>query len=1081
MKKSCLVAAMLLSLAATDVVAQNKQKNEITPIVPSAEVLNREFGSHDRASFLSPDKIFYPETWFHFIGGNVSKEGITADLEAIAGAGIQGIHLFHGQFGGKWPETGEDITCLSEKWDDAVKYTAEECKRLGLSFTMQNCPGWAMSGGPWIKPENAMRDLVHSRTDVQGGEVNVKLPIGEPSAEDWRDYRDIAVVAFPTPPNDTGKPLVPKSVVGSGDHTWMELFTGKRIIFPRGGETHWAELTFDEAVVIRGVEFPPLAPYDQQWCYEPDIHFTVYALMEDGTREAIVDADIPQTNWQDYRHLTFACPKVAPTSKFRVEIETAHDIPLGNIYFYTGVRKNNWEAETAWTLRAYERTGDDITYSKEECVQGDKVIDISEYMDSEGNLKWTAPDNNGWTILRTGHVNKGARNAPAPPEGTGWECDKLSTEGPDAHFAGYIGRLTEGALQGGLLQSMLLDSWECYSQTWTPKMEQEFKEYAGYELRKWIPALWGYVVDDVDTTSRFLLDWRNNIGRLFVEKFYKRMAELGRQQGLTIRYETSAGDVFPADCMEYYKYADVPMCEYWQPFTPSYVGALEFKPIKPTASAARIYGKPRVAAESLTSFTLTWDEHWQMLKEVVNFNAIEGVTHNVFHTYTHNPQIDFKQPGTSFGAAIGTPFLRGQTWWKHMPELTAYLARCTYMLERGKPVSDVLWYLGDEVAHRPDQECPFPAGYKYDYCNPDVLLNRLTVKDGKIVTPEGIGYSIMWIPDTKRMLPETLKKLRQLIKQGAVVVADAPKSVATLRGGKRAERRFNRFVRKIWGKSEAGVIKHIGKGAILSGVELEKALVIFGVKPDVQGDVRWLHRYADGADWYFVTPQRGQSFDGEVKFHALGNVEIWDPVTGECRSVASTSNGEYTSVNLSLPNAGSCFVVIHNDEQQPVAKSFEVAEEQTINGEWTLSFPEGWGAAPQVKVKELKPWKDLNLSAEGKAFSGSVKYTTKFTAEKSDNIVLDLGKVDMIAKVKLNGNTLRTLWCAPYSLDISDAVAEGENELEIEVTSTWFNRLVYDASLPESERKTWTISGPSADKPLRESGLMGPVKLVYGK
>lgn len=1071
---SLFALASLLCGASVSANAQNA-------MLPDRELLAREFDSADRKQFLSPDKVFYPETWFHFIGGNVSLDGITADLEAIAGAGIQGIHLFHGQFGGKWPETGEDITCLSEKWDDAVKYTAEECKRLGLSFTMQNCPGWAMSGGPWIKPENAMRDLVHSRTDVEGGEVNVKLPIGEPSREDWRDYRDIAVVAFPTPKNDTGKPLVPKSVKGSGDHAWMGLFTGKNIIFPRGGETHWAELTFDEPVVVRGVEFPPLAPYDQQWCYEPDIHFTVYAIMDDGTRQTIVDADIPQTNWQDYRHLTFACPKVAPASKFRIEVDTAHDIPLGNIYFYTGVRKNNWEAETAWTLRAYERTGDDITYSAEECIQGDEVIDISEYMDSEGNLKWTAPDNNGWTILRMGHVNKGARNAPAPPEGTGWECDKLSTEGPDAHFAGYIGRLTDGALQGGLLQSMLLDSWECYSQTWTPKMEQEFKEYAGYELRRWIPALWGYVVDDVDATSRFLLDWRNNIGRLFVDKFYKRMADLGHEQGLLIRYETSAGDVFPADCMEYYKYADIPMCEYWQPFTPSYVGALEFKPIKPTASAARIYGKPRVAAESLTSFDLTWDEHWQMLKEVANFNAIEGVTHNVFHTYTHNPQIDFKQPGTSFGAKIGTPFLRGQTWWKHMPELTNYLARCTYMLERGKPVSDVLWYLGDEVAHRPDQDHPFPAGYKYDYCNPDVLLNRLSVEDGKIVTPEGVAYSIMWMPDTKRMLPETLKKLHSLIKQGAVVVADAPKSVATLRKAKRSERRFNRFVRKIWGKSEAGIVKNIGKGAILSGVDIEQALAVFAIQPDVQGGVRWLHRCAEGADWYFVTPQRGQSFDGEVKFHSLGNVEIWDPVTGECRSVESSAEGEYTSVNLSLPNAGSCFVVVHKGVQLPVAKAFEEVAEQTIDGEWTLSFPEGWGAASQVKVKELKPWKDLNLSAEGKAFSGTVTYTTKFTAEKSGNVQLDLGKVDMIAKVKLNGKTLRTLWCAPYSLDISDAVIEGENELEIEVTSTWFNRLVYDASLPESERKTWTLEGPKADNALRESGLMGPVKLVYGK
>lgn len=1049
-------------------------------MLPDKKQLARKFDSKDRKLFVSPEKVHYPETWFHFIGGNVSLEGITADLEAIADAGISGVHLFHGQFGGKWPETGEDITCLSEKWDDAVKYTAEECKRLGLSFTMQNCPGWAMSGGPWIKPENAMRDLVHSRTDVQGGEVNVKLPVGEPSAEDWRDYRDIAVVAFPTPKNDTGKPLVPKSVKGSGDHAWEGLFVGKNIIFPRGGETHWAELTFEEPVVVRGVEFPPLAPYDQQWCYEPDIHFSVYAIMNDGSRQAIVDADIPQTNWQDNRHLTFACPEVAPTDKFRIEVQTAHDIPLGNIYFYTGARKNNWEAETAWTLRAYERTGDDVTYMAEECVQSDKVIDISQYMDAEGNLKWNAPDNNGWTILRVGHVNKGARNAPAPPEGTGWECDKLSTEGPEAHYAGYIGRLTEGVLQGGLLGGMLLDSWECYSQTWTPKMEHEFKEYAGYDLRRWMPALWGYVVDDAEATSRFLLDWRNNIGRLFVDKFYKRMADLCHEQGLLIRYETSAGDVFPADCMEYYKYADIPMCEFWQPFKPSYVGALEFKPVRPTASAARIYGKPRVAAESLTSFDLTWDEHWNMLKEVADFNAIEGVTHTVFHTYTHNPQIDFKQPGTSFGARIGTPFLRGQTWWKHMKEFTTYLARCSYMLERGNHVADVLWYLGDEVAHRPDQDHPFPEGYKYDYCNPDVLLNRLSVENGEIVTPEGLRYRMMWIPDTKRMLPETLEKLQQMIEQGAVVVADAPKSVATLRDKDNAEKRFAAAVSAIWGNAKAGEITTVGEGRVLSGVGIHEAIKMLDMQVDVVGDVRWLHRQTEGADWYFVTPEKESSFKGDVKFHATGRVELWNPATGEMTPVSSTTDGEYTTINLDLPRYSSCFVVFESGKNPiEVETPAELKNTLALNGEWTVEFPEGWGAPVKITTSQLKPWQELIEDEEGRSFSGTATYTTTFNFDGAERVELDLGKVSMIAVVKLNGKEIGTLWYPPYRVDISDYVQKGENTLTVEVTSTWYNRLVYDAGRPEAERKTWTLEGPAANAGYHHSGLMGDVIIKY--
>ena len=204
------------------------------------------------------------------------------------------------------------------------------------------------------------------------------------------------------------------------------------------------------------------------------------------------------------------------------------------------------------------------------------------------------------------------------------------------------------------------------------------------------------------------------------------------------------------------------MCEFWQHSSETFVGSLNFKPIKPTASAARLYGKPRIAAEAFTSFELTWDEHLSVLKETANINCIEGVTHLVFHTYTHNPRIDFRPPGTSFGAGIGTPFLRGETWWKHMPEFTTYLSRCTYLLERGKPVSDILWYLGDEINHKPDQNALLPEGFKYDYCNPDVLLNRLTVRNGRIVTPEGISYRVLWLPNVPRMIPQTLEKLLAL-------------------------------------------------------------------------------------------------------------------------------------------------------------------------------------------------------------------------------------------------------------------------------------------------------------------------------
>ena len=1060
-------------------------KKEIAPIVPPKEVLQREFGAHDREAFTQPDKVFYPETWFHFIGGNVSYEGITADLEAIAGAGISGIHFFHGQQGGKWPATGEDIECMSEKWEEAVQFVAQECARLGLRFTMQNCPGWAMSGGPWIKPENAMRLIVSSDKNIDiNGSVETTLSRPQPSNEEWRDYKDIAVLAFPMPAGADNPIPAAQSISGSGPFAWEALIRrSEALTLPAGGKTHSVEVSYPTPTIIRTLEFSPVQGFNHNMCYDPDANFRMYAINAEGKQTKVLDAPMPQSNWQDNARMSIACVEVEDAVKYRLEITNQHNMRLSHLKLLAVARKNSWESEAGWTLRGFERSADDLVQSAEGYIKHDQIFDISDCMTPDGTLRWEAPWAGKWTILRIGHINAGRKNAPAPPSGTGWECDKLSTEGPEAHFDGYIGHLANGALQGGMLKGLLLDSWECNTQTWTNLMEQEFESFKGYELRSWLPAVFGYVIDNPETTSRFLLDWRGTIGELFSNRFYKRMSELGRENGLSVMYETAAGDVFPADIMEYFKYADVPMCEFWHPFSNGYVGDLNFKPTKPTASAAHLYGKPRVNAESFTSFDLNWDEHWEMLKEVANYHAVEGVTHNVFHTYTHNPQIDYLQPGTSFGARIGTPFLRGQTWWRHMNEFTTYLARCSYMLERGHTVSDVLWYLGDEINHKPSQKFPFPAGYKFDYCNPDILLNRLRVEDGCVVSPEGLRYRFIWIPENKRMLPETLERLRALMKQGAIVVADAPKGLATLSDGKRAQKRFDKAVRAIWGKAEEGTLRKIGKGGILAGVTIEEAIAKLGIEEDVRcADVRWLHRQTEGADWYFVTPQKGESFSGKVDFKASGNVEIWNPVTGEAVAAEATFADGYTSVSLTMPQGGSCFVIFHNGKPLEKSAELNLTHEQAIGSQWELSFPAGWDAPEKIMVSELKPWKELPLSAQAKAFSGTVTYRTTFSATKdmlSRPATLDLGRVDMIAVVTLNGKTLRTLWCSPFSLEISEALVEGENELVVEVTSTWFNRLVYDAAQPKKARKTWTIAGPSANQPLRESGLMGPVTLKY--
>ena len=443
----------------------------------------------------------------------------------------------------------------------------------------------------------------------------------------------------------------------------------------------------------------------------------------------------------------------------------------------------------------------------------------------------------------------------------------------------------------------------------------------------------------------------------------------------------------------------------------------------------------------------------------------------VFHTYTHNPDPDKYQPGTSFGGGIGTPFLRKQTWWPYMRSFTTYLARNTYLLERGKPVSDVLWYLGDEIQQKPNQKADFPEGYKYDYCNTDALMTRLDVKDGQWVTPEGISYRLMWIPD--RLLPSTIKRLTQLVRKGGILVAQAPSHPATRLTGK-ALTDFRNAVENLWqGES--------GKGQVLSGMSLDDALQRLNILPDVKPTrAQWLHRRVEGADWYMVCAPQESDFQGVVEFHATGRAELWNPMNGHIEPLRSEEAEEYSGIRLRLERGECKYVVFrHDGKRQKVPESTSsLTNLDHLN--WKLTFPQGWGVDALLSVSSLKPWCELPLTDEGKAFSGTVTYETAFHLDKFSSkaqYLLHLGEVEEIAVVRVNEAVVDTLWAIPYQTDITPYVRKGENHLTVEVTSTWHNRLVYDASCPESERKTWVLAGPPAGSELKRYGLMGPVAI----
>jgi len=1031
-------------------------------IAPDMKDVTAPFSAKDVRNFAHPDEINYPETWFHFVDGNVEKEGISKDLEAIKAAGIRGVQFFHGgNFGGTWPGVDNPVYCLSKNWEDILHFTASEARRLGLRFTMQNCPGWSMAGGPWIRPENAMRRLVMTGTDVRGGgKVCVKLPEEDFWFSEGRDYRDISVLAFPLPSGD-----------GTDDGCVYEM--KERVSVP-AGRTWTLETELEEPSVLRTLVISNANAMSHAYSYEPDARVRVDVLEDDGICRTILDSPIPMSAWQTSTpEMTFALNE-ARAKKVRITVTHEHDMNIRTLKLLTAARKNGWEMQAGWVLYGIPHESEFAVQDSCAFIPLRSVLDISDRMDAGGRLEWDAPEGE-WRIVRFGHVNKCSTNGPAPSEATGWECDKFSPDGVDANFDGYIGKYELGAVNG-LLGGMLMDSWECETQTWCSEMETNFRQYAGYELRPWLPALFGYVIGDQRTTAKFLRDWRGLVNSLMVDNFYGRMAKRARERGLSVQYETSGGDVYPCDPLEYFKHADVPMTEFWHHSTSdNYVGSINFKPVRPTASAGHIYGKPRISAEAFTSFWLTWDEHFWQLKENANRHMAQGVTHEVFHTYTHNPKADSLVPGTSFGSAIGTPFLRGQTWWKYMPEFTAYLARCTYMLERGVPVMDVLWYLGDDMDHKPEQRLNHMPGYNFDYCNQDVLLHRLSVKNGCVVTPEGLSYRVIWWPSTDVVEPETLAKMLDLVKNGAVLVTSRPRDVATLRPYDKET--FAASMADLYGDGSESV-RQVGQGKVYLDTAITDVLEAEGIEEDVKcGDVDWLHRRTKGADWYFVAAKEGRGFKGSVDFRCRGKVRIWDPVTGKVTKAVSRRSGRGTVVDLDLERAGSCFVVFgRSGKAVKTAGHGRPSESMDISNGWTLSFPPGWGTPSDMTLDALLPWNDLDLSDEGKAFSGTATYSRQFELVRvSGRYVLDLGEVDMVAAVTVNGHEFTPLWTKPYSVDITSALKRGVNDIRIDVTGTWFNRLVFDAGQDESVRKTWTISGPSGDEALRPSGLLGPV------
>jgi len=846
------------------------------------------------SQFASPLASARPWVYWFWLDGNITREGITADLEAMQRTGIGGVLIMEVDQGApKGP-----ARFGSPAWRELFKHVCAEASRLGLEVNMNNDAGWCGSGGPWITPELAMQKMVWTETAVEGPR-RFEGPLPKPQAM-ANFYRDIAVLAFPTPEGNAR----------------IEGLQGKAV-------------------------FTPLS-------------------------------------------VALAAPATWPSA------------PPGAM------------------------------------IPRDRIVDLTANLRPDGQLPWDVPPGK-WTILRLGHTPTGAVNSPAPADCRGLECDKLSKEAAEAHFAGLMGKLIAdvGPLAGKTLVSTHIDSWEVGVQNWTPRMREEFQRLRGYDLLRWLPVMTGRVVGSVEMSERFLWDLRQTISELVLENYAGHFRTMAHRHGMRLSIE--AYNTCPCDEMAYAGRADEPMGEFWS--WSKYGSAFSCTEM---ASAAHVYGKRIVGAEAFTATDAEkWLGHPGNIKDLGDWAFCEGINRFVFHRYALQPWRDVK-PGMSMGP-WGLHYERTQTWWELSKPWHEYLARCQYVLQQGLFVADICM-LGPEgspqslngqksfLSKTPGGgERPLERpGYNFDACPPEVVLTRMSVKDGRLVLPDGMSYRVLVLPRLETMTPQLLRKIKELVEAGATVIGSPPAKSPSLTDYPKCDDEVRRLAAELWGTgnsrtdlksvppgttdlksvppSPARITERpIGKGRIVWGGELTKGMGLKDGEPARLGpSARWIWR-KEGNPAVAVPP-------GKRYFRRVVNVEAGGRIQS-ARLVMTADNGFESWVNGRKAGEGDNFTRTYVMDVTPFVKpganlvavaatnggegpnpagliasleiryqngrTLEASTDRTweaagkVQGNWTVgrignpSHPaaaQGWSPAMELGPLGMAPWGDVQQS-----------------------------------------------------------------------------------------------------------------------
>jgi hypothetical protein len=690
--------------------------------------------------------------------------------------------------------------------------------------------------------------------------------------------------------------------------------------------------------------------------------------------------------------------------------------------------------------------------------------------------------------MRIGVTPSGTRNAAAAPHAMGWEVDKMNREHLKKHFDAYVGELLKRIRPEDrtALKHIVLDSYEQGSENWTEGLTEDFKSEYGYDPVPWLPVLSGRIVGSADQSNRFLWDLRRIIADRIAYDYVGGFRDLCRENGLRIWLENYGHWGFPSEFLMYGGQSHDIAGEFWNE------GDLGNIECRAASSAAHIYGKRLVSAESYTSAGLAYQRYPALLKKRGDWSYTEGINQVILHVYIHQPYED-KTPGIN--AWFGTEFNRKNTWFKQSKNWIDYQRRCMFMLQRGLAVNDVCYFIGEDVPKMTGIRIPeLPKGYSFDYINAEVIKNRLTVKDGNLTLPDGMSYKLMVLPPLETMRPELLRKIKQLVHEGATIVGPSPDHSPSLQNFPSADYEVKSLSAELWGEADDNEIKSVkfGKGMIFNVNDLQPVLNQIGLIPDIivpeNIPLLWIHRRLGDTDIYFITNQSGSPASFEATFRVTGRKpEFWDPTNGMMRDLpVFIEKDETTVVPLKLDQFGSAFIIFRkrgNAISDRMEANFpEPKTLVNITAPWEVSFDSTMrGPEGPLKMSDLYDWSESN-DERIKYYSGTATYKNTFVIDEipaKEMLYLNLGKVNVMAEVKINGQIAGGVWTPPWQVDVTNLVKPGINSIEIEVVNNWVNRLIGDSRLPEKERSTWiNVNQIRPDDPLQPSGLMGPVSLV---